>query len=230
MHKSDRLFQLTNLLRLRQPVTAQDLAEELQVSVRTIYRYIDDLSASGVPVFGEPGVGYRLDKDFLLPPLNLSVDELDALLIGMKMVCGWTGSELPQAARSLLQKIEAVLPACRTNLNQELFHVPSMYFNDACKKKHARHWDKLRHAIKQQQVSCIEYCDEQQNQTRRRIYPLGLFYWGGKWTLGAWCTLRKDYRNFRTDRIQALDVSDGRFETNDQINLIRYIRLQMQSC
>ncbi len=231
MHKSDRLFQLTNILRLRQPVTARDLADELHVSVRTIYRYIDDLSASGVPVFGEPGVGYRLDKNFSLPPLNLSTDELDALLIGMKMVCGWTGTELPQAARSLLQKIEAVLPEYRRSTDPGLFQVPVMYFESEFREKHARCWDRLRHAIRQRRITSIDYRDAQQEFTQRWIYPLGLFYWGGKWTLGAWCTLRGDYRNFRTDRIEAIAVSKEQFTTDDRINLRAYIRQQLeQAC
>ena len=225
MRKSDRLFQLTNILRLRQPITAQALADELEVSVRTIYRYIDDLSVSGVPVYGEPGFGYRLDENFELPPLNLNVDELDALLIGMKMVSGWTGLELPSAAKSLLQKIEAVLPQYKKHLNPDLFHVPNMYFRD----KYPNNWDPLRHAIKQCKILHIAYEDEKGQRTDREIYPLGLFYWGGKWTLGAWCVLRQAFRNFRTDRIQSLNDSKARFELTDKINLETYIQQQMQA-
>ncbi len=223
MHKSDRLFQLTNILRMRQPVTAQELANELGVSVRSVYRYIDDLSLNGIPVYGEPGIGYRLDQNFNLPPLNLTVDEIDALLVGMKMVCGWTGEELPEAARSLLQKIQAVLPTHKKELNPDLYHVPNIYF----KQNYPNNWDKLRNTIKKHKIIDIEYSDEKGDNTRRELYPLGLFYWGGKWTLGAWCTLRNDFRNFRTDRISKIDIMNEYFELTDEINLDSYIRKQM---
>ena len=110
MRKADRLFQLTNIVRARQPITAEELAQELEVSVRTVYRYIDDLSASGIPIFGMAGLGYQLHKQFELPPLNLTDNELDVLLLGVKMVSSWTSDELSESARSLENKIEAVLP------------------------------------------------------------------------------------------------------------------------
>lgn len=225
MRKSDRLFQLTNILRLRQPITAQQLADELNVCIRTIYRYIDDLSLNGIPIYGEAGVGYRLDENFNLPPLNLTVDEMDALLIGMKMVAGWTGSELPHAAHSLLQKIKIVLPEYKKELNPDLFHVPQMYFQN----KYPNNWDQLRHCVKQHKIITINYCDEKNRQTQREIYPLGLFYWGAKWTLGAWCTIRFAFRNFRTDRIKKINISGDHFELTDEINLGNYIKNQMQA-
>jgi len=140
------------------------------------------------------------------------------------MVAGWTGSELPAAAQSLLQKIKVVLPQYKQELNPDLFYVPRIYFKD----KYPNNWDQLRHSVKQRKRITIDYSDENENQTRREIYPLGLFYWGGKWTLGAWCVLRQAFRNFRTDRIHRIMVTGELFELSDEINLDRYIKMQME--
>jgi biotin operon repressor len=111
VRKSDRLFQLTNLLRAHQPLTARELATRLCVSERTIYRYIDDLSLAGIPVYGEAGLGYRLSEGFEMAPLQLSAAELEALITGVNLVAVLTGKGMADPARSLLAKIEAALPA-----------------------------------------------------------------------------------------------------------------------
>lgn len=110
MRKANRLFQLVNLIRVHQPITAQQLAERMEVSVPSIYRYMDDLSVSGIPIYGEPGRGYALLDNFELPPLTLNTDELEALTLGVEMLPNATGSELAGAAKTLLSKIEAVSP------------------------------------------------------------------------------------------------------------------------
>lgn len=94
MRKADRLFQVVNLIRTHQPITAQQLAERIGVSVRTIYRYIVDISITGIPVYGESGIGYLMDEDFELPPLTLNQDELAALMLGVEMLSRATGSTL----------------------------------------------------------------------------------------------------------------------------------------
>ncbi len=111
VRKSDRLFQLTNLLRAHQPLTARELATRLCVSERTIYRYIDDLSLAGIPVYGEAGLGYRLSEGFEMAPLQLSATELEALITGVNLVAVLTGKGMADPARALLAKIEAALPA-----------------------------------------------------------------------------------------------------------------------
>ena len=104
MRKANRLFQVVNLIRVHQPITAARLAERLGVSVRTIYRYIDDLSLGDIPIYGEPGIGYSMHKDFELPPLTLSEDELEALTLSVSMLSRSTGYELSAAAKLLLSK------------------------------------------------------------------------------------------------------------------------------
>ncbi len=109
MRKADRLFQLVNLIRIHQPISAERLASRIGVSVRSIYRYIDDLSFSGIPIYGTTGVGYALDADFEMPPLTLNRLELDALMLGMEMLSASADNDLSAAARMLLSKISASL-------------------------------------------------------------------------------------------------------------------------
>ncbi|MEH6453006.1 MAG: YafY family protein [Psychromonas sp.] len=218
MRKAERLFQLTNLIRNRQPITAQAIADDLEVSVRSVYRYIDDLSASGIPIYGTTGLGYQLDQYFELPPLNLTEHELEALMLGVSMVRGWTGEDLSQSAKSLALKIEAAVP---TRLSENLItniHVPNEFDRSADRQK----WQSIHNAIKSQTALLLDYSDQHKNISLRKVYPLGLFYWGGKWTLGCWCCLRQSYRDFRLDRIQQITLQKY-FEKTAIINFDSYV-------
>lgn len=226
MRKSDRLFQLINLLRRYQPITARRLAEELNVSTRSVYRYIDDLSVNGIPVYGDAGKGYRLRDDFELPVLNLTPDELDALLVGVRMVSGWTGTTLPDSARSLLHKISAGLAETMKGHAAIDAFVPDV----RDRLEESVYWERLRLAIKERCQVRLRYIAHEGVSSNRLVYPLGLFYWGGKWTLGAWCTLRAAYRDFRLDRIQQLKVLSEAFAVTPTINLSTYIEIQTQNC
>lgn len=201
MRKSDRLFQLTNLLRAHQPLTARELATRLCVSERTIYRYMDDLSLAGIPVYGEAGLGYRLSEGFEMAPLQLSAAELEALITGVNLVAVLTGKGMADPARALLAKIEAALPAQGIQVDCDpVVRVPDYR---TAHPVYAR-WDQLHEAITTCRWLEIGYQDAKACKTGRHIYPLGLFYWGGCWTLGAWCALRQAYRDFRVDRIDTL--------------------------
>jgi predicted DNA-binding transcriptional regulator YafY len=218
MRKANKLFQLTNLIRTKQPITAEQIAEELEVSVRTVYRYIDDLSSSGIPVYGTAGIGYQLHENFELPPLNLTEKELDALLIGVNMVSSWTGDTLTDSAKSLAKKIEAVVPE---SLSRE--HIKTIYAPDLWDRtKDRNNWELIYKAIKDSHPINISYQALDDRETSRTIYPLVQLYWGGKWTVGGWCTLRQDFRNFRLDRIVDIELDENKFEKDEIINLDAY--------
>jgi len=219
MRKADRLFQLINLIRSRQPITAEKMAEELGCSVRTIYRYIDDLSVSGVPVYGARGRGYRLHAGYELPPLNLTGEELDALMLGVRMVNSWTGDALSAPARSLANKIEAVVPAQLRERHSRRLFAPD--FSNSTESKAL--WESVYHAVKNSYAIHIDYQASNGERTSRVIYPLGLFYWGGKWTIGSWCALRKDFRDFRLDRIDGFATEREPFPDDPSINLEAYL-------
>ncbi|GHF89235.1 helix-turn-helix transcriptional regulator [Thalassotalea marina] len=221
MRKAERLFQLVTLLRGRRlAITAKQLSETLEVSERTIYRDIQALMLSGVPIEGEAGIGYRLDRHFELPPLMFTSEELLALILGSKMVKTWGDSVAARGAVSALDKITAILPERLKQQDQsELLLVPEFLQN----KNLAQLASDLRAAVESCLTINIEYQDEQKRFSSRNIEPLGLVYWGGKWTLIAFCLLRQDYREFRIDRIVSLTCLDIQFEKLETKSLKHYL-------
>lgn len=222
MRKAERLFQLLTALRGRRlAVTAQTLAMELDVSVRTIYRDITALQNSGVPIDGEAGIGYRLQAGFHLPPLMFDADEIEALLLGIRMAQAWSDRDLASAATRALQKIEAALPESRRDsINSLVFTVPDFHVDSAVAERNAL----LRNAIKQQRLIEIDYIDVAGVETQRRLEPSGLVYWGKVWTLVAWCHLRRDFRDFRLDRMQRVEVLDAHFAHSPTLRMREYLQ------
>ena len=208
MRRADRLFLLIQQLHHERVVTARDLAESLAVSERTIYRDVQDLSLSGVPIAGEAGVGYRLMKGFHLPPLMFTDEELAALLLGARMVQVWTDKELARAASHAMRKIESVIPEQRKpELAREEMLVPDF----GASEEVAEYLARLRNAAKQQQKVGYDYTRQDGQHSSRIVHPLGLFYWGKVWTVVAWCELRDAFRHFRLDRIQNMTVLNEKF-------------------
>ena len=207
MRRADRLFQIVQLLRRDRATTATQLATELEVSERTIYRYVQDLMQSGVPIQGEAGVGYALPSHFDLPPLMFTAVELQALVLGARMVQGWADDELQRAARSALAKVEQVLPrALAADAAASRLFVPDFHVDRAQRPTLLA----LRQALTEARALQLDYADEVQAPSRRTVRPLGLYYWGRVWTLVGWCELRSDFRSFRVDRITAVVVLERR--------------------
>lgn len=220
MRRADRLFQIVLLLDRRRAVTAREIAEALNISERTVYRDIADLSRSGVPISGEAGVGYMLRSGYRLPPLMFDPEELQALALGSRMVKGWADEALGRAAERALLRIEAVLPKqlkdqpARDALLVPNFHVP---------QKMVEPLGKLRLCIAEARKARLAYTRVDGTASSRIIWPLGLVFWGETWTLAAWCELRGDFRSFRPDRMQGLDVMNERFESQGMLQ--KYMNL-----
>lgn len=227
MHRAERLFQLTTLLRNRRTVlTAKQMSEHLRVSERTIYRDIQSLSLSGVPIEGEAGVGYRLSHRYQLPPLMFDREEVEALLLGARMVSSWGDTDMAIHANQAIQKILAVLPDHLRHSDENLpLLVPTM---EGAQKYYTAHSQAMREAIRLQQRVLIEYVRADEQPSSRTIEPLGLIFWGRVWTLVAWCHLRNDYRTFRLDRIQSIEVTDETFETSDEKSLKHFLQLMKE--
>lgn len=198
MRRADRLFQIVQLLQRRRLTTAADLARELEVSTRTVYRDVQDLIESGVPIEGEAGVGYRLHKQFELKPMTFTVDELQALVLGARLVQAWADPEMGLSVRSAMHKIEAVLPEPlqAAMLRTALFGPPMKVQHDA--NQHLPH---LRHALTEDHWLRLSYVDAQGARSQRLVVPLGLYFWSNRWLLASYCWLRGAYRSFRVDRI-----------------------------
>ncbi|MGB1256360.1 MAG: helix-turn-helix transcriptional regulator [Thiolinea sp.] len=198
MRRADRLFQLVQILRNKRLVTARELAERLEVSERTIYRDIQDLSLSGVPVEGEAGVGYHLRYSLDIPPLMFNAAEIEALVAGARMIKAWGGKELGQSAQSVLEKISAVIPV---ELQEHIDNSKMFALRFGPREDIESTLDQCRHAIDKQHYLKLSYQNAGGDVSQRDIRPLGLFFWGNAWTLCGWCELRHDYRSFRLDRM-----------------------------
>ncbi len=199
MRRTDRLFDIIQILRDGNLHRAQDIAEALEVSVRTIYRDMDTLTASGIPVQGERGVGYMVTSQITLPPLNLTTEELEALNLGMAIVAEAADPGLKAAATSLAAKVDAVLPI-QTIAEADAWKFAVYPFADAARG--FAHMPALRAAISARQKLDVQYQSIDGSFTRRTLRPLHMEYWGRVWTLTAWCELRNDFRVFRVDLIQ----------------------------
>lgn len=183
--------------------TADALASELQVSPRTIYRDIADLQRSGVPVRGEAGVGYRLEKGFELPPLTFTSEEIEALVIGARMVEAFGDEQLASSARQAMTKVEAVLPdPLRRVMRNTAMFAPTMPWHTA----RAEGLDVLRQALAVKRKVRFDYVRGDGTASDRSVTPLGLYFWGNRWSMAAWCDLRQDYRNFRPDRMGTIEL------------------------
>jgi predicted DNA-binding transcriptional regulator YafY len=203
MRRADRLFEIVQMLRGQRLRTAQDMADQLEVSVRTIYRDVDALIATGVPIEGERGVGYVIRSHFNLPPLQFSAEELQALALGARFVRAWADADLIRAADEALVKIDAVLPA---EFQGQLWRRDLAVHGDVMTVSHRRTLANLRVALNRRRKVDLLYYDVKSDATARRVRPIGLEAWGHAWTLTAWCELRDDFRNFRLDRIAAAEV------------------------
>jgi predicted DNA-binding transcriptional regulator YafY len=221
MRRADRLFQIIQLLRRKRVLTAALLAEELEVSERTVYRDIRDLVSSGVPIEGEAGVGYMLRRGFDLPPLMFSETEIEAMVLGARVVTSWGDAGLAKAAGEALARVEAALPdRLKIRLNQTPLYAPGFHVPNPMMA-----WlGELRAAIEGRRRVHLLYTAIDSPQTDRVVRPLGLFFWGATWSLTAWCELRADFRSFRLDRINELRVLDDRFQDEPGRTLDDYFR------
>ncbi|WP_433967330.1 helix-turn-helix transcriptional regulator [Tunturiibacter gelidiferens] len=208
MRRADRLFRIVRVLRGGRLQTARMLAEKLEVSERTIYRDVRDLQISGMPIEGEAGVGYTLRRDMDLPPLMFTRDELTALVLGARMVQAWGGAASVASADQALQRIEAVLPAeLRERLDSILMYAPGFRMVQPLKER----LDVLHDACVGRRAVAFCYAKEDGQSSEREVRPLALYFWGGAWTLAAWCELRKDFRVFRIDRMREVEVLGREF-------------------
>jgi len=212
---------LVELLRLRRLLTARQLAAVLEVSERTIYRDVAALVGQGVPIRGEAGVGYALDPGYDLPPMQFTVDELEALVLGARMVQAWCGEDLAGAAKDAVARVEHALPRrLRDRLARTALYVPDLGWTLPGTSQIVR----LREAIREQRKVRMHYVDLKGRESDRVVRPLALFFWGPKATLGAFCELREDFRSFRPDRIETLEVLPESFVAEPGRTLQDYLR------
>jgi predicted DNA-binding transcriptional regulator YafY len=220
VRRADRLLQIIQLLRRRRkPTTADYLAAELEISVRTVYRDMAALLASGVPVAGEAGVGYVLRAGYDLPPLMFTIEEIEAIVLGAQMVAKTGDAALARAAEDAVAKVAHVIPSdLRAALERTALFAWS--FRPAVTIDLAL----VRTAIRRERKLGIGYTDEKGVATQRCIWPLAIGYFSDTAVVGAWCELRGDFRHFRTDRIRTIEPLEERFDGRNGGLMKDYLR------
>lgn len=205
MSRSERLLDLIQILRRhRHPVAAQTIANELGVSLRTIYRDIATLQHQGASIDGEPGIGYVLRPGFMLPPLMFSEEEIEALALGSRWVAKRTDTQLAAAARNALAKIAAVLPEDLKQMLDDAGHIIVPVEEDTAGGVELA---TIRGAIRNEMRLIINYRDDKGAETKRTIWPIALVFFERTRMVVAWCELREGFRHFRVDRIRAIAPS-----------------------
>lgn len=225
MQRTDRLFQIVQLIRGRRLTTARFLAKRLEVSERTIYRAVSDLQHQGVPIEGEAGVGYRLGQGFDMPPLMFTDDEARALVASVRMAQVWQDPALAQASQVALGKILSALPASSRVAAQSMaIYAPPIGLDSKVQAT----LQTLREAAQEHCKVKVQYKDASEEFTLRILRPLGCFYWGKVWTLAAWCEVRDGFRSFRLDRItrvHQIEGKSGQFRDEPGKRLADYLRI-----
>ena len=204
MRRAERLFEIIEILRrARRVVTAREIAQELEISPRTVYRDIADLMARRVPILGEAGVGYVLGADYDLPPLMFTAEELEALAFGLRVAVSWGDAQLAGAANRALGKITAVVPpGHQAALAARHIVAPPHDIQEPVSIDLVT----VRRAVRERLMLTFDYLSVAGAATSRTIRPLTLAFFGPVWLLGGWCEYRQDFRVFRADRISGLAV------------------------
>jgi len=218
MRRAERLFRLVRELRARDVSRAEDLAAYFEISVRTIYRDIGNLQASGLPIEGEAGVGYILRPGFDLPAMTFTFEQIDALAIGLSFVEAAGDESLSLAAKEVRAKLQAALPEPdkRKLENAPLF----------ASRKQGRADPKLkvlRDAVRESKIIRLHYSDADGKISDRLVRPLAIWAFTDGWLFAGWCELRGGFRAFRLDRISAIDETNDHFPNEPDKSLGAYL-------
>ena len=221
MRRADRLIKIVHYLRrMRQAVTARQIAEHFEICQRTVYRDIQDLMNSGVPIFGEAGVGYVIDKKYHLPPVMFDFDELEAIALGINMVCNWTDEKFSTKAENALEKIQAVLS---DTLLRDMEQLTTHSVESQSKIPWRVSFSDIRECIRTRHKIRFHYTDLKNKTSNRTIRPLSLVFFGPVWLVTGWCETRKDFRNFRLDRMAELVIPGTTFKDEKNKSLRAYL-------
>ena len=202
-------------------MSAAQLAEELGVSLRTIYRDVETLVVQGAPIQGEAGLGYVLRPGFFLPPLSFGADEVDAIVLGLRLVAQRGDASLERAAADVLAKIVAVLPA-----EMEDVAATSGLLAGPGAAAAGPHLEVLRRAIRAEEKLRVRYTDKKGTETERTIWPVALGFFEAAEVLAAWCETRQGFRHFRLDRIAAAEPSGQRYPNRPRVLLAEWRLLE----
>jgi predicted DNA-binding transcriptional regulator YafY len=221
MRRADRLFDIIQALRAaKRPVTAAALAAELEVTTRTIYRDVAALQAARVPVEGAAGIGYVLRRGYDLPPLMFTLDEVEAIVVGTRLVRRTRDPELQQAAERVLAKVTEILPE---TLRGNVETAPLFVWDGARRPPLSVDLAAIRRAIHATRKLRIDYVDEKGARTERTVWPIAIAYFVEATLIAAWCELRRDFRHFRADRIGSWAIIDETYPNERGALMTRWL-------
>ena len=229
MNRVDRLMAMVLRLQSRRVVRAEDIAAHFEISVRTVYRDISALGEAGVPIIAEAGVGYSLVKGYHLPPVMFTAEEASALSIGGKLVENFTDASLRKQMETALLKIRSVLPRDRQDYLDRLERSTAVVArgSHAISRLSSEALIPIQRALAERRVLALQYQGGQRRDvTHRQVEPLGLVYYADNWHLIAYCRLRRDVRDFRTDRILKFQLQAELFSGHADFSLKRYLEAE----
>jgi len=228
MNRTDRLVAMVLFLQGRRVVRAEDLANHFEINIRTVYRDISALGEAGVPIAGEAGVGYSLVKGYHLPPIMFTAEEAVALFVGGEMVKQFSDASMTEPMDSALLKIRSVLPLDRRDDLDRLGRATAIYGDSRSSSRlDQRTLLPIQQAIVSRRVLRMTYhAKERDDTTVREVEPLGVTFHGGAWYLVGWCRLRKDFRYFKLERLQSLEVLNERFAARPDFSLQQFLAQQ----
>ena len=208
MRRADRLLQIIQILRRQNgPIAAARMAEELEVSLRTLYRDMASLESTGVPIRGEAGVGYILEDGYDMPPLMFTASELEAVMLGARLLDGRVDEALSRAAKDAVAKIATSIP---DKLRDALIDAPLFAPIFVAREPLEIDMADIRRALRTESQVEIEYLDLKGSRSKRTIWPILMSFFEQTTVIAAWCTLRNDFRTFRIDRIERFQVLEKR--------------------
>lgn len=230
MNRIDRLTAILIHLQSKKVVKVEEIADRFEMSLRTVYRDVRALMEAGVPIGSEAGKGYFIVDGYHLPPVMFSQDEASAILLAGKLVEKMTDESVRKAFESALMKIKSVLSDGEKDHLETLESFVEVYKMPRSENDFPNHFlTDIQKALVNREVIELEYHSTKEQLTRREVEPLGMFYYSGAWHLIAWCRIRSDYRDFRTDRIKSLVNTEKKFERRNILTLHDYLHSYMET-
>jgi predicted DNA-binding transcriptional regulator YafY len=231
VNRIDRLHAILTHLQSKKRVTAQEIADRFNISLRTVYRDVKALDESGVPVIGEAGSGYTIMEGYRLPPVMFTQEEAAALMMGAKLAERLTDASVKKYYDAALYKIKAVLRSTDKDHVENLHdHIAVMVTSRMHNEESANQYlAALQKAIVDKKAIFLRYNSNNEETTERVVEPIGLCFYSGNWHVIGWCRMRQDYRDFRVGRIQRLQIRDESFENKSHQSLQQYLDSEMNA-
>lgn len=223
MNRIDRLFGILVLLQTRKYITADKIADQYEISIRTVYRDIKALIEQGIPISFEQPKGYFIVQGYFLPPISFNTEEANALLIMERVVTGFADMSIQKHYTTALNKVKAVLKTTQKEKLELLNDNIKVQLHDSMRNEF-EHLSILQTAISSQNIIDIVYNTQNAENSKREVEPIGLIFYAFNWHLIAWCHLRNEYRDFRVSRIETIKCMDTAFRKTDHMKLSDYMK------